>query len=168
MRSSSQSVFKKSLHPLRRVSSPQSQIYVIDTAIVRSTCDTTRHLYSFNAKAKRASDLRQRLADNLWVDIWRTTNTYGTNGNMLSTLCEEWSNGQWVRSTCYTFTYDVNGNGLSGLSEEWSNGQRVNTLRFTYTCDAHGNLMSAWHYSWLKFSWTHRDVGGEYDRMGLL
>jgi hypothetical protein len=41
--------------------SPQSQLNVIDTAIVLSTEDTTRHLYFFNAKAKRTSDLTQKL-----------------------------------------------------------------------------------------------------------
>src|SRR5512140_761531 len=54
--------------PHRKVLSPQSQTYVIDTAIVRSTSDTTRHLYSFNASGKRTCDLTQKLAGELWVD----------------------------------------------------------------------------------------------------
>ena len=80
------------------MSSPQSQIYVIDTAIVRSTYDTTRHLYSFNAKAKMTSDLTQKLKGDLWVDTLAHTNTYDANGNMLTELYEYWSNGQWVNS----------------------------------------------------------------------
>jgi len=53
---------------VRAASSPQSQIYVIDTAVVRSLTDTTRHLYSFNGHAKRISDLTQKLIGDLWVD----------------------------------------------------------------------------------------------------
>ena len=56
------------LTPVRKVVLPQSQIYVIDTAIVRSTRDTTRHLYTFNAKAKRTLDSTQRLTGDLWGD----------------------------------------------------------------------------------------------------
>ncbi len=79
---------------------PQSQIYVIDTAIVRSTYDTTRHLYSFNANAKRTSDLTQKLVGDLWVDTLRETNTYDASNNMLSDLGEDWSrtvNGRYSR-----------------------------------------------------------------------
>jgi hypothetical protein len=55
---------------LKKLSSPQVQICVIDTAIVRSiryrsTRDTTRHLYLFNPNAKRTSDVTQILKGDL-------------------------------------------------------------------------------------------------------
>lgn len=111
---------------------PQSRISVIDTAIVRSTVDTTRHVYSFTAKAKMTSDVTQKLTGDLWVNVRRTSYTYDANSNMLSELYDVWSNGQWVNSD-----------------------------RFTYTYDAQGNLNSLWHYGWLNSSWIPRDIGGK-------
>src|SRR3990170_3920966 len=99
-----------------RVMIPKSQVYVIDTAIVRrlgygaeDPGDTTRHLYSFNADAQRTSDLMQKLTGNIWVDTLRQSNTYDANANMLSDLEEYWANGQWVNFHRSTYTYDANG-----------------------------------------------------------
>jgi hypothetical protein len=141
--------------PLRRVSSPQSQIYVIDTAIVRRLGngtydfgDTMRHLYSFNAKARITSDLTQRLTGGIWVDTLRETNTYDGRNNMLSDLYEYWSNGQWVNSWRWTYTYDANGNRLSELYEEGENGQLDLQWRYTYTYDASNNVLSQLYETW--------------------
>jgi len=97
----------------KKMLSPQSQIYVIDTAIVRNTHDTTRHLYSFNAKAKWTTDLTQNVRGGLRVDTQRETNTYDASNNILSDLYEQWSNGQWVNSLRWTWTYDAKNNMLS-------------------------------------------------------
>lgn len=94
---------------LNRSSSPRPPIYVIDTAIVRATWDTTRHLYSFNTKAKKTSDLTQKLTSDLWMDSQRHTSTYNAHNNMYSDLYEHWSDGQWVNGTRSTYTYDANG-----------------------------------------------------------
>ena len=53
--------YKTNFQRANKMLFPQSQIYVIDTAIVLSEHDTTRHLYSFNASAKRTSDMMQKL-----------------------------------------------------------------------------------------------------------
>ena len=153
--------------PARRMLSPQSQISVIDTAIVRSTVDTTRHVYSFNAKAKMTSDLTQKLTGDLWVDTFRSIITYDANGHMLSWLDEQWSNGQWVNSQRWTSTYDANGNELSLLYEQWSNGQWVNLWRYTYTYDANGNELSLLYEQWSNGQWMNSYRGtSTYDADG--
>jgi len=91
-----QNGIQRSYRSLRRISAQQSQIFVIDTAVLRSTEDTTRHVYSFNANALRTSDVTQKLIAGLWVDTLRDTDTYDASNNMLSDLNEQWSNGQWV------------------------------------------------------------------------
>ncbi len=111
---------QRSPRPLLKMSSPQSQIYVIDTAIVRSTQDTTRHLYSFNASAKRTAELTQKFTGGLWVDIKRETYTYDASGNMLTFLSIFWDGTQWVNVWRYTYTYDANGNISLFDSETWS------------------------------------------------
>jgi hypothetical protein len=141
--------------PLNKILSPQSQISVIDTAIVQrlgygndDPGDTTRHLYSFNAAAKKTSDLTQKLTGGFWVDTLLETNTYDANNNMLTELYEYWSNGQWVNSDRGTCTYDANNNMLTGLWEYWSNGQWVNSYRYAYTYDPDNNMLSELYEQW--------------------
>jgi hypothetical protein len=145
---------QRSPRPLRKMSSAQSQLYVIDTAIVRKTLDTVRHLYSFNAKAMKTSDLTQRLTGDLWVDTWRETYAYDASTNMLSDLQELW-NGQWVREGfCGTYTYDGQGNMIVDLQEEWSNGQGWNKWLSTYTYDANGNRLTWLWEKWYDGEWV--------------
>jgi hypothetical protein len=129
--------------PVRVNGSPQSRIYIIDTAIVRSTIDTTRHLYSFNATARRTYDVTQKLVGNIWVDTLSETSAYDASDSMLSDLFEQWSNGQWVGWSRYTYTYGANGKMLSEVNERtWLTQQWKNFWRYTYTYDAHGNTLS--------------------------
>ena len=118
---------KTNFQPTNKIVFPQSQIYVIDTAIVISEQDTMRHLYSFNASAKMTADLIQKLISGFWVDTERRTYTYDARNNMLSELWEDWENNQWVYSWRYTYTYDANNNVLSELWEYWENGQLVSS-----------------------------------------
>ena len=137
--------------PLNKMLSPQSQFSVIDTAIVLSTTDTARHLYSFNSNAKKTSDLTQKLTGGLWMDTQRETNTYDANNNMLTELHEYWSNGQWVNTWRYTYTYDANNNVLTYLYEQWSNGQLLEPLRGTYTYDANNNMLTHLVKEWEQY-----------------
>ena len=141
--------------------SPQSQIYVIDTAYILQVddgnlpADTIRYLFSFNASAKRTLELQQRLIDGTWVDSYRRTNTYDAQGNMLTDLRELWENNQWVNDWRGTYTYDAQGNMLTDLLEYWENNQWVNYSRRTYTYDAQGNMLTyLWEY-WEDNQWVN-------------
>ena len=144
---------QRSIRPPKKISSPQSQFYVFDTVIVHSTYDTTRHLYSFNTKAKRTTDSTQNLRGGLWGDTLRETNTYDASGNMLSELCEYYSKLQWVKSWRDTYTYDAKGNMLTHLQESWSNGQMMGGFRNTWTYDANGNTLTYLYESWSEGQW---------------
>ena len=151
---------KRSTSPIRKTLSAQSQIYVIDTAIVWSLGngvsnlgDTARHLYSFNADGERTSDLAQKLTGGRWVDTLRQTNTYDASSNMLSELYEKWVNGQWQDTTRSTYTVDANGYRLCMVVEVWVNGQWQNFYRKTYTYDGSGNQLSDLYEYWLNDRW---------------
>jgi hypothetical protein len=144
------------LAPYQRKSSQHTETYyVIDTAVVRSTTDTTRHVYSFNSNGKVTSDVTQLLVGDLWVNAWRISNTYDASNDMLSELYEEWSNGQWVILFRHICTYDANGNMLSYLTETWTNSQWVNWQRYTYTYDANGNTLSELQEDWENGQWVN-------------
>ncbi len=128
--------------PIRKAMSPQSQIYVIDSAIVRATWDTTRTLFSFNACGKWTFQLSQKLVGDLWKDGALQTTTYDTNNNVLTDASEFWSNNQWVKNLRNTYTYDAIGNNISCLIEwgylnEWMISQRE-----TYTYDENRNRLT--------------------------
>ena len=148
-------VLQKNSPSIIRMLSSQSQFYVIDTAIVLSTSDTVRHLYTFNPNAKRTSDLTQKLNGDTWVNSSRLTNEYDDANNMLSELYEYWENGQWVNYFRHTYTYDAQGNMLSAFGENWENGQWVNSDRYTYTYDAQGNMLSYLYEYWENGQWVY-------------
>src|SRR3990170_7228960 len=148
---------KTSSPPDNRMFLPQSQISVIDTAIVVSEQDTTRHLYTFNASAKMKTDLIQKYIGGFWIDTVRCTYTYDASNNMLSELSENWENGQWVYSYRYVYTYDANNNVLLYLREQWDQGQLVSSYMYAYTYDANNNLLTEYSEQWengqLVYSW---------------
>jgi hypothetical protein len=147
---------QRSSRPLRKISSPQSQIYVIDTAIVWSTQDTMRHLYSFDGGGRTTSDLSKKLKGDFWVDTLCRSLAYDSIGNMLFDLSEVWSNGQWVNDSRYTWIYDGQGNMLSESQEDWDSGQWVSTWRYTYTYDASNNTLSWLWDHWNNGQWEHQ------------
>ena len=131
---------------------PLSQIYVIDTAIVISELDTTRHLYSFNASAKRTSDMMQKLIGGLWVDTLRHTTTYDANNNILTDWFEYWANGQWMNNGYRdTYTYDASiyvpmmriTICLQNYTSIGKMVQWMNSYRYTNTYDANNNMLTA-------------------------
>ena len=137
--------------------SPQSQIYVIDTAYILQVddgnlpADTIRYLFSFNASAKRTLELQQRLIDGTWVDSYRRTNTYDAQGNMLTNLTELWENSQWVNGWRYTYTYNAQGNLASiwfhaGLNSSWVPAN-LNTFSGYEVYDMAGNEYRFWGHN---------------------
>jgi len=172
--------YKTSASPRDRMYFLQSQIYVIDTAIVISELDTTRHLYSFNTSAKMTTNLIQRFGGGIWVDTERSTYTYDANNNMLSFLvksCENdygyqetytydannnmlsflydyWRNDQWMHQLQGTYTYDANNNMLSFMYEEWNNGQLDKRYRYMFTYDTSNNMLSYLNEYWEDGQWV--------------
>ncbi len=165
-----------SIPPIRKSSASPDGLDVIDTAIAHGShitpqyyrsLDTTRHLFSFNANARRTSDLTQKLSNNLWFDSLRETNTYDSNNRMLSDLIQHQSAGQWVDSLRYTYTYDANGWPASLLTETWSADQWVNSDRFLLTASANGQDTALVWQIWENGQWVNVfRVTGTFDTGG--
>ena len=141
------------LRPPQRMSSPQSQLHLIDTAVVWSLRDTTRHVYSFNASGMRTSDLTQKLVGDRWIDTFREIILYSANNLLLSQTYEYWLNGQWVLSSRYTNTFDATGNRLAACTESFTDGQLASGQRYTSTYDALGNALSDLYEGWANGQW---------------
>jgi hypothetical protein len=121
--------------------SPRLPLFVVDTALVRSTSATTRYLNSYDAMGRRVSGVTQVFHGDEWANWLRETSTYDSSGNRLSELYESWANGQWADGYLITYTYDANGNMLSQSSGTWHN-------TYTYTYDVSGNILTVLYEGW--------------------
>ena len=133
--------------------SRNARVWVVDTALVYSTTDTTRHRYSFNGRAQMTIDLTEEWQASLWANSDCYTYTYDANGRMLTQLYELWTNNQWVNDWRETYTYDANGNMLTELAEVWTNDQWVNSRRITSTYDAWGRILTRANEYWAINLW---------------
>ncbi|MFI5252265.1 MAG: T9SS type A sorting domain-containing protein [Bacteroidota bacterium] len=128
--------------PVNGMLFPTMQISVIDTAVVISTQDTSRHVFSFNAMAKMSTELIQKVIGSTCVETARNTYSYDAHERMISQLQESWSNEQWVISYRFIYSYDIQGSILSRLEEQWNNGQLVYSSRYSFTYDANEKMLS--------------------------
>ena len=153
-----------------RIQSLLSQFHVIDTALVlQPQGDTLRHVYTFNAWAKRILDLEQKLAGGNWATTGRITNTYDDRNNMLTVANEYWENGHWVKEEQSTYTYDDHSNMLTEVYEVWGWGQTMRE-RCTYTYDASGNRLSELSERWENGQWvmSWRDTNTDDTKKGIM
>ncbi|MEK7262914.1 MAG: T9SS type A sorting domain-containing protein [Bacteroidota bacterium] len=126
--------------PIRFSSS--AQLYVVDTAVVLNTSDTTRYIYSYNTEGRMTLRLIERWLNGQWKNFNRYAYGYDAIGNLFSELVEKWSNEQWGNNYRYTYSYDINGDLLSVVKDSWVSGNWMNFSRSTYTYEANGNLLS--------------------------
>jgi len=115
-----------------------------------------QYKYIFNYKNLMTSKLYQTWDGSNWVNKWRDTYTYDSNGNNTSTLQETWDNNQWVNSWHIISTYDSNGNYTSYLFETWKSSQWVGSLRVIhFTFDSEGNMTSYILEEWDGSNWMN-------------
>ncbi len=118
-------------------------IYVVDTTVVFRTRDTSRYIYTYDNKGVLIGELNQEWKNNQWVNNYRNTRYYNSNGNVLSMQGERWTNGpSWIIEYRLVYTYNVNGNILSISNQQWTNDEWVIVSRITYLFDNSGNMLS--------------------------
>jgi len=128
-------------HSLVEATSMQSQKSVIDTAVVLSTLDTTRHVYSFDANRKMECDLIQKWTHGLWSNSLRFSYLYDANRNISSTLLQSWSRGQWADSARTSRTYDSTGNLVCFLDEQAKDGAWMPYHRERWEFNSEGQIL---------------------------
>ena len=116
-------------------------VYLIDTALILSTEDTTRHVYSFNAAGKRSSDITQWLKAGHWADSLRETDTFDALNRRLSMWFERRTNGGWEGIDRYTFLDDAPWHLRSYIYSVWANDQWADQARTVVTYDGRDNLV---------------------------
>jgi hypothetical protein len=142
--------------PIRRAGgrlTGQARVFVVDTAIVWSTVDTTRHVYGFNSTGNRTSDVTQLLKTGTWVDTTRQSDSLDARGNVLSETFENLSGGIRVTGWRHTSAYDNDGHTLLNLFEYWFSGQWIYGIRQTWTYDSHGRMLTGLSEQWRDDHW---------------
>jgi hypothetical protein len=148
---------RRGLSPLRKLSPPHGQLSVVDSAVVYSTLDSTRHLYTYAGNGMMTVDLAQKWTNGVWVDSMRETRSYDASGNQTAYLSEQMVGSQWVGLTRFWMTYDANGQPTSNVFESCSSGPWVNHVRESWTYDAGGNLTCYTREKGVSSAWV-----GEY------
>jgi len=89
-----------------------------------------------------------------WVNYFKETFTYDSNGNILSDFFEMFVDGQWVNIERMKYTYDTNWKELSYLLEVWDGTQWVNSSLLTSTYDVDENLITQLNQAWDGTQWS--------------
>jgi hypothetical protein len=144
---------EKKPQAFRKVSTPQGQLYVIDTLTSWRTTDTTREVNGFNEKAQRTSWTYQILRDGNWENAIHTTYSYDDQGNVDTAQAAQWTNGTWTASSRSVSTYDAHGNMLTNLYQVRPIDQWINVFRSTSTYDGQGKELSYLFEQWTNNEW---------------
>ncbi len=88
---------------------PATQGFVVDTAVVRSSIDTTRHTYSFDAHGRMSLDQTQTFAQGGWTNTLLITRSSDDSGYVTMELDQDWQLGEagktsFEKTMALTFT----------------------------------------------------------------
>jgi|GEM_PF-3237480 len=132
-----------------------SDLYKIDTAVVRLTNDTMRYIFTHDGSGEEITEVQQQWADNHWENMYRTT-TVWNNGMTAMTITEEvWEIDHWRGNERYTLWFDAAGNSTGYLSEVWWDKQWQNVDRYTVTYDAGGFPLVYLYELWYEGNWLN-------------
>jgi len=114
-----------------------------------------KYTITYDSNGNQLTQLYENWQSNTWVNSSKYTYTYDTNGNQLTQLYEKWQSNTWVNNYKYTNTYDANGNWLTNLKEDWTNNAWVNSSKYTYTYDTNGNELTGLNEDWKNNDWKN-------------
>ena len=140
---------------LSKTSRTHSEMYVVDTAVVRSRDYVVRIIYSYSQMGKVTEDLHQEWRNNQWENSFRVARAYDVYGNCLSEFHKNWKSTLWDNTELDLFTYDANGNRLTSASKRWLMNQWTVLDSTTFTYDTKGNLLSRLYQLWENSKWTN-------------
>ena len=78
--------------------------------------------YTYDTKRNKLTKVYREWRDNQWsalIDQYRYTNTYDSDGNLLSCSSEYFSifDWKWIKGNRFTYTYDINGYLINAICE---------------------------------------------------
>ena len=111
--------------------------------------------YTYNANNRVTLEFYQQYNDNTLTEESRTTNTYGSNGDLTEILSESFAGGSWEFED--NFILEYTNNKLSGaISYEWNGSDWVlgeDSSKVTITYNANNKVSSSKSDSWDGANW---------------
>ncbi len=98
--------------------------------------------------------LLQAWVVNAWVNSFRYTYTYNTDGDRTQEIREIWQSNNWVNQMRIAYTYIAIGIASGSFWELWQMSQWVNYQRSTYTYNALLLTAVLWEY-WQTSQWVN-------------
>ena len=111
----------------------------------------TRIINQFNAQNKILESLEQEWnsSSKVYVNAFKSTYTYLSNGKLMGTLGEVWNFTGWKNYFKETNTYDASGNLITYLSQNWVTSWEDRTkieYRYNATNQQISTITSSWNY----------------------
>lgn len=145
---------------------------VLDSTIVISTFGDRKKLtFYYNQDLTLNNFIISRLFNNQWIVSDRHTNTYNSEGKLVSILWEVFNNltGEWSNDGLDIYSYDTNGNLITHLHQAYIGGEFLNQFKINYYYDSSYNLSSSISETWENNNWfTVKRIINFYNDNNLL
>ncbi|AFH49876.1 5'-Nucleotidase domain protein [Ignavibacterium album JCM 16511] len=129
---------------------------VLDSIIIISTSGDRKKLaFYYNEDLTLNNFLISYLFNNQWMVSDRHTNTYNSEGKLVSILWEAFNNltGEWSNDALDIYSYDTSGNCITHLHQTYIGGEFQNIFRYNYYYDSSNNLSSSIYETWNNDNW---------------
>lgn len=129
---------------------------VLDSIVIISTSGDKKKLaFYYNQDLTLNNFLVSWWFNNQWMVSDRHTNTYNSEGKLVSILWEAFNNltGGWSNDALDIYSYDTSGNCITHLHKVYIGGEFLNQFRYNYYYDSSNNLSFSIRESWVNNNW---------------
>lgn len=131
---------------------------VLDSLIYISTYgDRHRIAYYYNDDLSLNYFINAIWYNGEWIDLDKHTNTYNSEGKLISVLWELFNSTtkEWHQTEKDTFNYDSLGNRIFSLHQSFNGQEFVNDFKYEDSYDTANNLVSSVNQDWTDGTWVN-------------
>ena len=139
---------------LSKISTANSS-FAVDTVVSKTTYNTERYSFSYDAKGKVASKITENFLNGQFEKRYRDSYTYDNVNHTKTRLVEKYFNGNWINDSRTISVYDDAGNEISILAQRDVYGLWENSMRISRTLTTHGDLTSELGERWKDGKWEN-------------
>jgi hypothetical protein len=114
-----------------------------------------RSTYEYNTQGLVSIETHQMWLVGAWMNMSRSIETYNQNNLVEISLDQSWDGGSWVDNRRYSYTYDGNNKLISALQENYDSGNWENSGLVLYTYDGDGNNSEVLMQDWVSGNWEN-------------
>ncbi|MFA7418318.1 MAG: T9SS type A sorting domain-containing protein [Melioribacteraceae bacterium] len=141
-------------NPLSKISTANSS-FVVDTVVSKTTYNTERYSFSYDAKGRVVSKITENLKNGQFEKRYCESYTYDSVTHTKTKLVEKYFNSNWINDSRTISVCDVAGNEISYLTQYDVYGLWENSMRISRTFTTNGDLTSELSELWKDGKWEN-------------